>query len=273
MTTYPLPPAVNFAVLKECNFHCRFCYSTFQNIKDRLSDPDAEKVVRLLADAGIEKITFVGGEPTLHTNITGLINTAHQAGLVTTLVSNGTGLTQVLDTCAVDWVGLDLDSIHENIETQLGRGRGGHVQRTYDLADECHRRGIKLKLNTVVTALSWEENMSEAIKRIQPDRWKGFQVLPVAGQNDGKVESLLITSEQFRAWTERHVHLKVIAETNELMSLSYALIDPLGRFYASDTQGHLYGRSILDVGVEKAWASIPFHQDRFEARGGRYDWR
>ena len=274
---WSIPPTVNYFVLRECNMRCLFCYATFRDINGRLSNERAEQVVRLLAEAGVEKVTFVGGEPTLHPHIEALVGTAHDAGLVTTIVSNGARLLPLLDACKgkLDWVGLDLDSIDEDVEVALGRGRGGHVAKTLALADEVHQRGIKLKLNTVVTRFSWQEDMTPFIKQIKPDRWKGFQVLPVKGQNDHLVTDLTITPEQFQAWADRHAHLGVIAETNDLMSLSYALVDPMGRFYTGDVGGHQYGKSILDVGVKAAWDSlpVPFREDRFNARGGRYDWK
>lgn len=279
----PIPPAVNYFVMRECNMRCRFCYATFRDVNGRLSNQDAERLVRLLAEGGFEKITFVGGEPTLHPHIEMLIRTAHDAGLTTQIVSNGTRLLlPLLDACkdSIDWVGLDIDSIHEDVEvaigrTAVGRNREGHVARTIALAEEIHKRGIRLKLNTVVTRLSWQEDMSSVIEQIKPDRWKGFQVLPVKGQNDGSVEDLLITPEQFKAWADRHLHLGLIPEDNDLMSLSYALVDPMGRFYASDGAGHQYGKSILEAGVQAAWDSVPtpFRHDRFDARGGRYNWR
>ena len=271
----PICPAVNYFVMRECNMRCRFCYATFRDVNGRLSNTDAERVVRLLAEAGVEKITFVGGEPTLHPHIVGLVNTAHDAGLTTQIVSNGARLIPLMDACkgSLDWVGLDLDSINEDVEVALGRGRGGHVAKTIALAEEIHKRGVRLKLNTVVTRLSWQEDMTAAIERIRPDRWKGFQVLPVPGQNDGSVDDLLITPEQFQAWSDRHAHLGLIPESNDLMSLSYALVDPMGRFYSSDGTGHKYGKSILEVGAQAAWDSVSFREDRFDARGGRYDWR
>jgi radical S-adenosyl methionine domain-containing protein 2 len=45
--------------------------------------------------------------------------------------------------------------------------------------------GFKLKLNTVVSEPNKDDDMTELIKRLRPDRWKVFKVLPVAGQNDG----------------------------------------------------------------------------------------
>ncbi len=54
-----------------------------------------------------------------------------------------------------------------------------------------------MKLNTVVTALNCREDMSAFVLRFQPERWKVFQVLPMAGQNDGDVEPLLIDDDSF----------------------------------------------------------------------------
>ena len=36
--------------------------------------------------------------------------------------------------------------------------------------------------------------------------------------------------------------------------------------------GHLYGPSVLNVGVEEAWKENDFRRDAFLAREGEYDW-
>ena len=270
-----IPPSVNYFVWKRCNMQCRFCYATFRDVPHQLEFHESQQLIRRLAEAGVEKISFVGGEPTLHPHIVPLLKLAHDVGMVTVLISNGARLREVVRACTpgvLNWVGLDIDSSSEDVEIALGRGTGGHIDNMIEMADLCHERGIRLKLNTVVTSLSWQDYMGDIVERVKPDRWKAFQVLPVQGQNDGKVDDLLITSEQFGAWVARHRHLGVIAETNDLMSCSYALIDPSGRFYSGHTTGHQYGKPILDVGVEEAWASVEFNEGRFHARGGLYNW-
>lgn len=52
------------------------------------------QVPPLLAAAGVSKITFVGGEPLLHPLLPELLAAAKGAGLVTSLVSNGSLLTE-----------------------------------------------------------------------------------------------------------------------------------------------------------------------------------
>ena len=48
-----------------------------------------------------------------------------------------------------------------------------------------------MKLNTVVNAMNLDDDMSELVLKLRPDRWKIFQVLPVDGQNDGLVDPLV----------------------------------------------------------------------------------
>lgn len=273
------PPAINYHLLKPCDASCRFCFATFRDVRGQLALPDALRLLDLLAAAGAEKLNFAGGEPTLHPHIGRLVAHAHELGLVTSIVTNGSRLADLLDRhgASLDWVGLSVDSALEEVEVALGRGRGDHVARAVNLADRCRRLGVRVKLNTVVTALTWKEDLSELVRRIQPERWKVFQVLPVGGQNDGEVEPLLVTREQFAAFLARHSHLAAegfapIAEDNEAMRGSYAMIDPLGRFYGNATGRHVYSPPILDVGVEAALTAVGFSGAKFDARGGRYAW-
>ncbi len=58
---------------------------------------------------------------------------------------------------------------------------GDHVARSLSLFDRLHQYGIRVKLNTVVTRLNYQEDMSAFVRRVRPERWKVFQVLPVDG--------------------------------------------------------------------------------------------
>lgn len=174
-------------------------------------------------------------------------------------------------------MGFSVDSAREEVQAALGRGNGDHIQKTLELVDAVRSRGIPIKLNTVVTRLAWEEDLSELVRRICPARWKAFQVLYVEGQNDGSVDDLLIDADQFRAFVERHDHLAAeglapIAENNDAMTDSYAMIDPVGRFYGDSNGRHVESAPILDVGVSTALAQVGFRPEKLVARGGLYAW-
>ncbi len=270
--------AVNFHLYKPCNYRCRFCFATFRDLRGQLSLEHALLLLRLLREAGCEKLNFAGGEPTLHPHIGPLLAESRRLGLVTSIISNGARLTQLLAAHAtdLDWVGLSVDSADEAVQAALGRGTGGHVARSLAHARDIRARGLRLKLNTVVTALNWREDMSEFVRQVQPERWKVFQVLPVGGQNDGAVDDLLIDAAQFRAFVDRHAsladNLAPIAEDNDAMTASYAMIDPLGRLFDNSAGRHTYSAPIHEVGVARALRQIRFSLTRLVARGGKYAW-
>jgi len=280
-----LPPAVNFHMWKPCNLRCKFCYAVFDDdaslraVRTGLGEADARRIVDLLRPAGAEKITFVGGEPTLCPHLPAMLRQARDMGYITTLVTNGKRLRHVLDAApgCVDWVGLSVDSADERVQAELGRGTGDHVARSIELFHHLHDLCIRVKLNTVVTALNWQEDMTAFVREARPERWKVFQVLPIEGQNTGLVDTLLITAEQFGSFVDRHrvvsTHgITVAAESNEDMTGSYAMIDPLGRFFSNVGGRYVYSPPILEVGVAAAFSAVAFDPGRFDARGGRYDW-
>ena len=274
-----IPISVNYHLYKPCNLKCRFCFATFRDVRGRLSLADATELVTQLRRSGAEKITFVGGEPTLYPHIGELLVRAKQLGFVTCLVTNGARLHDLLNqhAAAIDWVGLSVDSADEQTQAALGRGDGNHVGKSIELAARLHRVGMRVKLNTVVTALNHAEDMAGLVRTVRPARWKVFQVLPIAGQNDGSVEELLIDDEQFGDFVDRHAPLNAegfgpVVEANDAMLGSYVMVDPLGRFYGNSTGRHIYSDPILDVGVEAALAQVGFSPSKFEARGGQYAW-
>ncbi|MBZ0172377.1 MAG: viperin family antiviral radical SAM protein, partial [Phycisphaerales bacterium] len=191
-----IPPSVNFHLWKPCNLRCRFCYAVFdeepglQAVRGGLAERECRAILEALRHAGAEKITFVGGEPTLCPHLPALLTHARTLGLVNSIVTNCKRLREVLSAApsTVDWVGLSVDSAIEAVQAKLGRGRGNHVAQSLGHFQLLHALGIRVKLNTVVTALNWQENMSAFVRGGRPERWKIFQVLPIDGQNNGQVE-------------------------------------------------------------------------------------
>lgn len=268
---------------------CRYCFARFQDVKasvlpkGHLQREDALCVTELLSQ-NFSKVTFVGGEPTLCPWLAQLITLSKRLGATTMLVTNGTRLTDDLldsfDGC-LDWVGLSIDSADEATNLAVGRRRGKRTMspRQYmDAVERVKARGIRFKLNTVVTALNAKEDMSALVRELFPERWKIFQVLPVEGQNDGSVEPLLVSSEGFHSYVKRHqesladLPMTIVGETNELMTGSYAMVDPAGRFFDNTRGCYHYSSPILEVGLGRAFSEVSFDAERFDARDGQYGW-
>ena len=285
-----IPLAVNWHFWPWCNYGCKFCFARFEDIPraDRLPKEIAITVPEMLAAAGADKITFVGGEPTLCPYLGDLLAASKDVGLTTCIVSNATGLTEeFLDEWGhlIDWVGLSIDASNDEIHAEIGRGMRGdlarqrshHLELAKQVWASCTQRGIRMKLNTVVCKANLEDDMSALVMELKPERWKIFEVLPVEGQNDGDVDDMLLEENEFNSWVERHKWvadegIQFVPECKELMRGSYAMLDALGRFYSNTEGGHTYGPSILDVGVMRAWEENCFLEDRFHDRGGVYEW-
>jgi len=286
-----LPPAVNWHFWPWCNYGCTFCFATFEDI-DRSNSLEKElgfKLLEEMAAEGVEKVTFVGGEPTLCPWLGEYLVKAKNHALTTCIVSNGTGLSEeFLDSWHeyIDWVGISIDASDDRLHYIMGRGtkadlaegRSRHLEGALSAWERCQKLGIRMKLNTVVCKANLDDNMTETVLQLMPERWKAFQVLPIDGQNDGRVEDLLISEDEFSEWVERHKRvsnegINFIPETNELMTGSYVMIDSLGRFYSNIEGGHKYTRSILEIGIKDAWRENQFNEHHFIEREGIYDWR
>lgn len=279
-------PSVNFHLWEPCNMRCKFCFATFQDVKKsilpkgHLPKQEALRIVDQLAQFGFEKITFAGGEPTLCPWLPELLQRAKQHGLTTMIVTNGTALSEeYLGTIAesTDWIALSIDSLCSKINLKSGRAKVGKKaldELTYlAIIERVISNGIKLKINTVVHALNYEEDMNEFINRVQPLRWKVLQVLPIEGQNSGSVNPFLITKSQFNEFVLKHKgQSSLVPEANEDIKGSYVMVDPAGRFFQNEEAQYAYSLPILQHGVERAYKQMNYDYKLFQGRGGDYTW-
>src|ERR1017187_5101908 len=93
-----VPAKINFDSTFKCNASCAFC-----DIPDRHSHPlermdyeKAKRVIERAAAEGVLKINFFGGEPLLLKRMPELVRFAHNLGLRTSLITNGTLLSEQL---------------------------------------------------------------------------------------------------------------------------------------------------------------------------------
>ena len=280
-------PTVNFHLWKPCNMGCDFCFATFPDIPSRpsadfLPEADALYLVSLLSQAGFRKINFAGGEPTLCPWLSALIRHAKSLGLTTSVVTNGSKVTDKwLDGIAdsLDILALSIDSVDADALSRIGRFVNGKQPISEDeylhIGESVKRRDIRLKVNTVVNRHNLGEDFRPFIRAIGPERWKIFQALPVAGQNDQYINALTVTQSEFEQYVNRNRSveldgIKVVPENNESMTGSYLMVDPLGRFFDNTEGKHTYSKPILEVGVTLALEDIKIYPERFAERGGLY---
>jgi radical S-adenosyl methionine domain-containing protein 2 len=269
--------AVSFHIVKPCNMKCKFCYATFDDmhVGPQMSLTNAERIVLKLKKAGVQKITFAGGEPMLYKHIKAIIQYAKAIGFTTSIITNGSLLTQewLAEMMPyLDWIGISIDSLNGLTNAAIGRTAYREVKYR-SLIALIKDMGFRLKINTVVNAHNWHEDMAGFIGWAKPDRWKVFQTLKVEGQNDEQFDKIAATDEEFKNFIMRHEGLDcMVPEDNELMTGSYLLIDPLGRMFENSAGKHTYSDSLIESTTTECLEQINLNRNTFEKRGGIYAW-
>lgn len=280
-------PSINFHLWEPCNMRCKFCFATFQDVKQsilpkgHLPVEDAIKVVKKIARAGFEKITFAGGEPLLCKWLPVLIKTAKQLGMTTMIVTNGSKLNDNFlkeNKPYLDWIAVSIDSLNDESNVEIGRAIVGKkplgTAYYYELIDRIHKYGYGLKINTVVNKVNFKDDFNSFINHANPKRWKVLQVLPILGQNDENIDAFKITDIEYQHFLNTHKTVScIVPESNEEIRGSYVMVDPAGRFFDNTTGTHRYSKPIIEVGIENAMKQMKYDLDKFNSRGGIYQWK
>ena len=274
--------SVNYHYTRECNFNCGFCFHT-QKTNFKLPIEKAIEGLRILKDYGVKKVNFAGGEPFIYPNYLGeLIKKCKEDLKIEkiSIITNGSLVKKNFFEKYgkyIDVFGVSCDSFNKETNIKIGRGRrGDNVKKLFEIRNLCKEYNIKFKLNTVVCNLNKDENMVENIKKLNPDRWKCFQVLMVRGENEDAtklrdVRKFQITEEEFNNFVERHKEIEcLIPESNSTMKSSYLILDEEMRFLDKGDGEEFCSDSILDVGVEKALEKIKYDEEEFKKRKGDY---
>lgn len=256
---------------------CKFCYATFDDMRlaNQLSMDDAFKILDKLKESGLQKITFAGGEPLFYKWIYEVVEYSKQIGLTTSIISNGSLLTdELLEKFKgkLDWIGISVDSLNEITNKLIGRTYKNKVNY-FDLCLKIKEARFRLKINTVVNAFNWYEDLNDFIEDVKPDRWKVFQALRVEGQNEKQFDEIKVSDEEFKNFTDRHKGQRVmVIENNEAMTGSYLLIDPQGRLFENSKGKHSYSKKLQSNDIDSCLSEINLNRDMFIKRGGIYEW-
>jgi radical S-adenosyl methionine domain-containing protein 2 len=283
---------INWHITEVCNYRCSFCYAKWNdNSKELLHD--WERTQRLLDEVfsffspdnssnplrskitwGKLRLNLAGGEPLLYRDkVLRILSYSKLKGVDTSIITNGSRLDiDVIDQLAphVSMLGLSIDSSSKERNIKIGRtDKSGNQLGLGSIADLFDRArkvnpGIRLKINTVINAINYNEDMHELILSLAPQRWKVFRMLPVI-TND-----LSISNADFQKFVEKHQSLSQVmsVEGNEDMSESYIMIDPHGRFFQNRIghQGYQYSRPIESDGAAKAFDELRLSAETYASR-------
>ncbi len=285
MTTTEKISTVNYHLVKGCNYGCKFCFANFNGVGKMVPFKEQKKMMEIIAGQKyIRKINFVGGEPTLlGRRLVDLVKYASKLGLTTSVTTNGSlidGSWVRKISSYLDILTISIDSATDEINHLSGRcstaGELPTLAHYEDLASACHKYGVNLKINTVVTRFNKDENLALFINKLNPIRWKIFQALRVEGENDANFGLCEVSDAEYEAYCNRQLDSVanksiVVVETNDLMRGSYLMINPEGCFFDNSKGGYTTSQKIAEVGFEKALSQINYSVEKFLARNGEYE--
>ncbi len=115
------PKSAWLTVNRACNFRCKWCYgqSTQFDIKDTMDVGLAKKLVDCVAEAGVKRINFIGGEPTLWKDLFEIITYCKENKITTGLITNGSRFSDPVfcdkyNNNPCDYIGVSVKSANEN---------------------------------------------------------------------------------------------------------------------------------------------------------------
>ena len=95
------PVSAHFELTRRCNLHCRHCYLTAaerhgERCAEELTTAAVKAALNEWAAAGVLFLTLSGGEPLLRKDFADIYRYARELGLVVTVFTNGTRLTDAI---------------------------------------------------------------------------------------------------------------------------------------------------------------------------------
>lgn len=230
------PNVINLHFTDICNYSCCYCFVKKEN--KCLSLKQIKKIVDNIKKYFDEnelngRINLVGGEVFLFNHLQKVIDYIYKANIKVSIVTNGSLLTKefiINNKEKLETIGISVDSLNQETNLRIGRCCKKQVLSQEDLINICNcikDNNIKLKINTCVSKLNLNEDLSNFILKINPDRYKIFQMMIVKGVNDS-AQLYRISQEEFKQYCKKYSFLNPICENNNEMSNSYLIVDSKG---------------------------------------------
>lgn len=268
---------INYHATNACNYGCRYCFGKF-DCKKAPSVQEAKRVIDNIRvyfnKNGIKngRINFAGGEPTLYPYLDELIDYAVSLGIEVSIVTNGSLLSPERIRAwqgKVSCVGISVDSIERETNISIGRQNGSILElpRLTELLQVMRQCGISIKINTVVSKLNLNEDLTPLYRIAQPKKIKIFKMHLIEGVND-QAKSYSITNEELWAFVNRHSEFSdiTVVEADGDMENSYIMINPDGELQLNNGGKYLTYGSCISNDIGELLKRIPIDEAKYAMR-------
>ncbi len=288
---------VNLHLIESCNYRCRHCFAHFD--KHNVLEPETWKTIiyNSVASGKVDSFNFAGGEPLLYPHLTSLAEYAKSLSCKCSVITNGSRINEEWiknNASLFSTIGFSLDSFSPDILRKIGRcDKSGEVlgldriKEIFTLIKE-YNPEIKIKVNTVVSAINKDENLGELIKKhdLPVDRWKILRMARFENECFSNTD-ITVTDDEYAEYISRNLAafgidaisnnvlyntdtgMEIVCESN--LNGTYIMIDA-GGYLVDDTKNSSYVRVIncSDTPFSEGIKRLTFDSEIYEARYQKY---
>lgn len=269
---------INLHLTEKCNFRCEYCFAKFNNDSEFNLDEwklVVDKISTYFNKYNLKgRINLAGGEPMLLSWLDELIDYILSKNIEVSIITNASFLTKKrIDNFAnkVSMIGVSIDSINEETNKRIGRcTKSGKTINYNELVDILNfaKKFVRLKVNTVVSKLNLNEDISPLYNDVSFDRIKLLQVRINKGGNEyADIHS--ITKKEFDNYCNKikgKVSKEIVCESSDEIENSYTFIDPHGFLISNDNSIHAKVGKVLDNDLELLMKKSKVDVDKFLIR-------
>ena len=252
----------NLHITERCNFRCKYCFAYFSRHEDLPSKSWKKIIDDLKAYGNISSINFAGGEPVLYKNFPELVDYAKNLDFKVSIISNGYFLlderfTPIDIFSKIDTLGISVDSFNEKILVELGCCDGNFRILSEEKFLKIIERAIsvnpaiKIKINTVVSKLNKDEQLTNIENRVEINRWKFLNTKLFETENFSNRDLLVSNGE--------HVVEKKI-------SRSYIMIDNVGNMLDDFGEDYEIVGNILEENFSDVFRRFQLDKELYQSR-------
>jgi len=221
------PIWAHFYVTRRCNLKCSYCFVREEHKPDSETDK-AVNVIDKLHSLGCRLVAFLGGEPTMRSDLSLLIAHASKHKMITHVSTNGTLLTRsylsVLCDSGLDVLNLSVDSISATLHSRKDLEQNMTIFDNILLARQ--ERGLDVNVNCVLT----RRNADKVVAIV--DRMTDLKI-PISigyiikNTYSDKLQdpALFFTTEE-----ERNLLFSTLATLKRMKKEGYSIIEPARYF-------------------------------------------
>jgi GTP 3',8-cyclase len=235
LDTYSRPlRALRVSVTDRCNLRCEYCmpepeYAWLPR-EDLLHFEEIQRLVRIFAGLGVDKLRLTGGEPLLRRDLPKLVRLLAEVSGIRdfALTTNGVLLAEqaeALASAGLHRITVSLDTLDPARFTELTRMRC-HA-RILEAVETASRAFGSLKLDMVVMRGINDDEMASMLEfaRGAGAEVRFIEYMDVAGATKWSMDRVLPRSEMLRALEERYGPITPVVENTSAPADRFALPD------------------------------------------------